>query len=55
MSDLDKFVDSLFDSERRILNEIKSHLDDGYITLFDKQYLYMIRSSIEFLKNKLGR
>ena len=54
MNDLESFCENLFEAEKKILDDINSHLDDGYITFFDEFSLCHIRILHNVLKEKLG-
>ena len=54
MNDLESFCENLFEAEKKILDDIKSHLDNGYITYYDKCALFCIKYSNRFLIDKLG-
>lgn len=54
MNDLESFCENLFEAEKKILDDIMSHLDNGYITYYHKFALFCIKDSNRFLKDKLG-
>ena len=54
MNDLESLCECLFEAEQKILDDIKTHLDDGYITIFDEITLLAIRSFHRVLNENLG-
>lgn len=53
MNNIDEFTNIFFETQNHMLDDIKTHLDNGYITILDEQILCMIKSSNSFLKRKL--
>ena len=54
MNDLESFCENFFEAEIKILDYLKSHLDNGYITYYDELALFCIKFFNRFLKDKLG-